>query len=135
MIKIFETEHFKIFTLEKPHISRTDGGHIIIAPKNSVEDRTKLSPSEAKEMMKLTMLVGEAMKEALLNRGVEIGRINYQDNGNWKHELHIHLYGRAKNAVVQIYGAPLKFPTTREEQQRENFEPLNDGDVAVIRAE
>jgi len=33
--------------------------------------------------MKLTMMVGEAMATALNRRGIDIGRINYQDNGNW----------------------------------------------------
>ena len=56
--------------------------------------------------MYLTMLIGEAMIIGLNNRGIDIGRINYQDNGNWgvfKPEdpfLHVHLYGRAKSAKI-----------------------------------
>jgi hypothetical protein len=33
--------------------------------------------------MKLSMVVGEAMKSALRSRGIDIGIINYQDMGNW----------------------------------------------------
>ena len=135
VISILETDRFRIFTLEKPHVSRTDGGHIIIDPKVVVEDRTKLSSTDAKEMMKLTMVAGEAMKNALSSRGIEIGRINYQDNGNWTHELHIHLYGRAKGAVIQKYGTPLKFPPTGKEQQLLTLEPLNEGDISAIQKE
>ena len=43
------------------------------------------------------------MSVGLKNRGIELGRINYQDNGNWRQELHIHLYGRAKNSKYQKF--------------------------------
>ena len=51
--------------------------------------------------MKLTMVTGEAMQNVLTKKGIDIGRINYQDNGNWRHELHVHLYGRARGARVK----------------------------------
>jgi hypothetical protein len=80
---ILETEYFSIFTPDLPHISRGDGGHLIINPKVTVADRTQLDRECAVELMKLTMVSGEAMKTVLTQRGVDIGRINYQDNGNW----------------------------------------------------
>ena len=133
---IFQTENFDIIAPEKPHVSRTDGGHVVINPKISIEDRTKLSPELAKELMKLTMIVGEAMKIALERGGIDIGRINYQDNGNWRHELHIHIYGRAKNAVHQKYGTPLAFPATYEEFEKlPKLEKLTEGDIEEIRKE
>jgi diadenosine tetraphosphate (Ap4A) HIT family hydrolase len=81
---IFESEHFEIITSEKPHVSRSDGGHLIVNPKVPLEDRTQLSRNKAIELMKLTMIAGEAMKNVLIRRGIEIGRINYQDNVNWR---------------------------------------------------
>ncbi len=137
MTLIFKSDDFEIVTPEHPHVSRRDGGHLIINPKVSVEDRTKLSRENAIELMKLTMVAGEAMKTILTQRGIEIGRINYQDNGNWRHELHVHLYGRARGATIQIYGHPLALPPTREafNEQMGNLEPLTREDVAALKAE
>ena len=137
MALVFASQNFDIVTPARPHVSRSDGGHLIINPKVPVEDRTQLTREKAIELMKLTMVAGEAMKTILTQRGIEIGRINYQDNGNWRHELHIHLYGRARGATIQIYGHPLAFPPTPQafEAQMANLEALGDEDIAEIRAE
>ena len=137
MALIYEARHFVLKTLAQPHVSRNDGGHIVIDPKVPVEDRTRLSAEQAIELMKLTMVAGAAMKSVLAQRGVDIGRINYQDNGNWRHELHVHLYGRARSAKIQTYGHPLALPPTPEAFAKEmgNLEPLNAGDVAALQAE
>lgn len=137
MALIFAAEHFEITTPEHPHVSRGDGGHLIINPKVPLEDRTSLSRVQAIELMKLTMAAGEAMKTVLTQRGIEIGRINYQDNGNWRHELHVHLYGRARGATIQRFGHPLAFPPTREafHEQMGDLQPLTEDDVAALRAE
>jgi diadenosine tetraphosphate (Ap4A) HIT family hydrolase len=138
--EIFQTRNFIIVSAEKPHVSRTDGGHIKIIPKTKTVDRTQLTPEQAIELMRLTMVVGEAMTKALNRRGIDIGRINYQDNGNWgvfKPEgpyLHIHLYGRAKSAQTQKYGDACYFPQ-RETGFYDSFEPLNDDDINEIKKE
>jgi len=123
---IYETENFIVESHEEPEIDRLEGGHVKISPKISIEDRTKLSPEQAIELMRLTMIVGEAMIKAMAQIGVEIGRINYQDNGNWKPELHTHLYCRAKNAVMQKYGDPI-IPGHKNE-----YKPLNEDDIKRI---
>lgn len=138
MAFIYETENFTVEAADQPHITRTDGGHIRIFPKEKVVDRTELSPEKAKELMRLTIIVGEAMARGMNNRGVDIGRINYQDNGNWsvfKPEgpyLHYHLYGRAKSAKIHKWGNACHFPQ-RDTGFYDNFEPLNEGDIAEIR--
>ena len=134
---ILESRHFNIITPEHPHVSRSDGGHLIINPRVVVEDRTHLSREPAVELMKLTMVAGEAMKNVLTQRGIDIGRINYQDNGNWRHELHVHLYGRARGATLQIYGHPLALPPTAQafKEQMGNLQPLTADDVAALKAE
>ena len=133
MSLVFESKHFKIIVPDEPHISRADGGHLIIMPKTDIENRTKLSPEQAIELMKLTMVAGEAVKTILTSKGIEIGRINYQDNGNWTPKLHIHIYGRAKNAVIQKYGTPLKFPETKKEfQAYPSQPPLEESDILEI---
>ena len=54
------------------------------------------------------------------NRGINIERINYQDNGNWaylkgtKPMFHIHLYGRTKESKVQIWN----LETLRKKMQK-----------------
>jgi diadenosine tetraphosphate (Ap4A) HIT family hydrolase len=140
MALIFESENFIVEAADRPHVDRLDGGHIRILPKARARDRTQLSPDLAKELMKLTMIVGEAMEMALNRRGIDIGRINYQDNGNWgvfKPEgpyLHLHLYGRARSAKIQKFGDGLLLPH-RDTGFFDAFQPLNDDDIVEIKAE
>lgn len=133
---VFEGLHFTIVVPERPHVSRPDGGHMIINPKVTVADRTQLTREQAVELMKLTMVAGAAMQTVLPRRGVDIWRINYQDNGNWRPELHVHLYGRAKSSKLQPYGHFLSIPLTAQAfKQQPGLEPLNAVDVAELRAE
>ena len=137
MTIVYESTHFQMVVPERPHVTRGDGGHLIINPKVAVEDRTKLTREQAIELVKLTMVTGEAMKTVLTRRGIPIGRINYQDNGNWRHELHVHLYGRSRNATLQPWGTFLQLPPTREafNARMANLEPLNADDVRELKAE
>ena len=137
MAVIYEARHFVLRTLDQPHVSREDGGHIVIDPKVAVEDRTQLTREQAIELVKLTMVGGEAMKTVLTRKGIDIGRINYQDNGNWRAELHVHLYGRARNARLQPWGHALAFPPMREAFRREmgDLDPLREDDITELRAE
>ena len=137
MALVLESTYFEITAPERPHVSRSDGGHLIINPKFAVEDRTHLTREQAIELVKLTMVAGEAMKTVLTARGIEIGRINYQDNGNWRHELHVHLYGRALGAKLQPYGHFLQLPPTREAFMKTmgDLEALSAEDCAALREE
>lgn len=134
---VFESRHFVVMRPEQPHVARGDGGHLVIHPRVAVEDRTHLSGEQAIELIKLTMVAGEAMRTVLVRRGIDLGRINYQDNGNWRQELHVHLYGRARNAILQPFGHALAFPPTKAafREQMGNLEPLDGTDVREIRAE
>jgi diadenosine tetraphosphate (Ap4A) HIT family hydrolase len=68
----------------KPFVTRTDGGHVRIRIKDkSISDRTKLSVKQAIELMRLSMIVGEAFEKGMNARGVPVVKINYQDMGNW----------------------------------------------------
>src|SRR3954468_15388429 len=137
MTIVYAAFHFEIVVSERPHVTRGDGGHLIINPKVAVEDRTKLTREQAIELVKLTMVAGEAMKSVLTRRGIPIGRINYQDNGNWRHELHVHLYGRSHDATIQPWGTFLQLPPTREafNARMGDLEALNADDVRELRAE
>jgi len=137
---IFESDNFILVSVEKPHVSREEGGHLKISPKIRVADRLDLSPELATEMAWLEMLAGQAMTLALRKRGIDLGIINYQDNKNWgvfKPEgpyLHVHLYGRAKDARVQKYGEAILAPQ-RDTGFYDNFEPLNDEDIDEIKSQ
>ncbi len=142
MALIYETPNFIIKSAELPHVyvDRKDGGHIQIKAKVAISDRTKLSPELAIEYMKLSMVVGEAMKIALGRRGIDIGIINYQEMGNWSvfkpdgPKMHTQVFGRAKNAVTQKYGDAVNLPHL-ETGFYEGFKPLDDGDIRELRIE
>lgn len=137
MIFIYETENFIVEAFDRPFVTRTDGGHIKITPKVEVLDRTELSPELAIELMRLTMIIGKATTIGLNNRGIDVGRINYQENGNWgvlKPDgpyLHIHITGRAKSAKFQKWGDALHLPK-RDTGFYDDFEPLSDEDIKEI---
>ena len=136
---IYETKNFIVESHEKPFITRTDGGHIRIRVKDdSITDRTKLDPKTAIELMRLTMIIGDAMEIAMNNLGIPVVKINYQDMGNWawktntKPFLHIHVFGRASNAVKQIWPESVYLPD-RGVGFYDGFEPLNSEDIAEIK--
>jgi diadenosine tetraphosphate (Ap4A) HIT family hydrolase len=134
---IYETENFEVISHEQPFVSRTDGGHIKIVTKHSVEDRIKLSPKHAIELARLTMLVGEAFQIAMNNRGIPVMKVNYEDLGNWawktgkKPHLHIHLFGRSKDAIKQIWPEAVYLPA-RETGFYDGFEAVNNDDISEI---
>lgn len=129
MALIYETKNFILESHERPEIDRLEGGHVKISPKVKVEDRTKLTPKQAIELMRLTIASGEAMKIAMKKIGINIGRINYQDNGNWTPSLHIHLYCRAVDAKIQKYGNPII------DGHKEEYKPLNEDDIQRVKEE
>ncbi len=139
MAFIYETKNFIVESHERPFVSRTDGGHIrIIAKDKDITDRTKLSLDQAHELMELTMIVGKALQEGMNKRGVPVVKVNYHDMGNWAFKsnkrpiLHIHVFGRAKNAKEQPFPEAVFLPA-RETGFYDEFKPLNKEDVKVIR--
>ena len=140
MAFIYETDNFIVesFDAPTPHVSREDGGHIRIRPKVDIVDRTILTPALAIECMRLTMIVGEALKSGMTNRGIEIARVNYHDMGNWAFKtgkqpfFHIHIYGRAFNAKEQPYQKAVYLPD-RSTGFYKGLEPLNEDDIKGIK--
>lgn len=136
---IYETENFVATVPKFPHIPRLDGGHLMIRQKDFLfESRSELSPKLAVEVIRLTILLGEAMTKAMRNRGIMIERINYQENGNWAYQkgnnpvFHIHLYGRTKNSVTQKWGEALVFPN-KSTGFYDTFDPFNEEDIKEIK--
>jgi len=138
MAIIYKTKNFIVEAVEKPHVTRKDGGHLKISPKEKINDRTELTPALAIEFIRLTMIVGKAMKIGMTNRGMPVIRVNYQDMGNWAFKknddpyFHLHVYGRAKNAVYQPYQEAVYLPD-RKSGFYDKFEPLNADDITEIK--
>jgi len=139
---IFQSENFIVEAVERPLVDRDDGGHIVINPIVSIADRQQLTPREAIEFMRLSIVAGQALSTVMKKNGVNVGRVNYQDNGNWsvfKPEgpvFHLHLYGRAVDARYQKYGQACYFPH-RDEQPEfySSLKPLEDADIQDMRDE
>ena len=138
MSLIYETKNFIVESREKPFVSRTEGGHVRISVKDkTITDRTKLDPEQAIELMRLSMIVGEAFEIAMINRGIPVVKINYQDMGNWafktgeKPYLHYHIFGRASNSIKQLWPESVYLPD-RSTGFYDKFEPLNDEDIVEI---
>ena len=142
MALIYESKHFLVEAPDAPLVGRTDGGHITIDPKIRVLNLQQLTIEMAIELMRLIMVVGEAMSTVLNKNGVDVGRINYQDNGNWgvfKSEgpyQHFHLYGRAKSGVQQEYGQACYFPHKADAPEfYQDLEPLSKKDISDLNLE
>ena len=136
-IIIYSTDNYNVVVPRRAHIPREDGGHLMIVPKVNKISRIDLNPQEAKELMMLTMLIGEAMTKGLKKSGIILNRINYQDNGNWafiyktEPHLHIHLYGRVENSKTQKNGEALYFRNPFEFDYTK-YERLNENDIKNI---
>ena len=139
MSVFFTTKNFIVESHPKPFVSRADGGHIRIRVKDeTIPDRTKLSPDQAIELMWLTMIVGEAMELGMNKLGIPVVKINYEELGNWVYKpgsghafLHVHVFGRAKNAVKQPFPEAVYLPD-RSTGFYDGFEPLTDDDEKTI---
>lgn len=137
---ILETKTFSVEVPEKPFVDRGDGGHLRIMSNTNVKDRTELNAEQTVEYALLSEVVGKALELAMTKRGIDIGNVNWQEMGNWsvfKPEgitLHMHIFGRAKNARTQKYGEAVKLPF-RDTGFYDGFEKLNQDDVSAIKQE
>jgi diadenosine tetraphosphate (Ap4A) HIT family hydrolase len=136
---VYEAKNFIIKVPSHPHVDREDGGHLIVEPRVYAKDRTQLAPDVAIELMKLTMVAGEAMDVVLNEAGIDLVRINYQDNGNWGFHnpngpcLHVHLYGRAKSSKLQKHGEALVLPSSDNDYYK-GLRPLTEEDAAALKS-
>ena len=123
-----------------PHLDRKDGGHILIIPVRHVSDRNEFTKKEAEEFILLSMLIGNAMFNALPKSGIDLAIINYQENKNWSVDkpegphLHLHLYGRARDSKKQKHGQALVFPSKGSAYYKGN-RPLNKKDEQLLKQE
>ncbi len=134
---IFETKNFIVEVPEMPFVDRNDGGHVKITCKLNIKDRTGLNIQKSIEYQLLSEVVGKSLELAMNEQGVEIGNLNWQEMGNWsvfKPEgitLHLHIFGRAINAITQKYGSAVMLPF-RDTGFYNDFQKLNAGDIALF---
>lgn len=135
---IFSTQNFDVEVPERPFVSRQDGGHLRIMSRLKVKDRTELTTEQTIEYALLSEVVGKALELAMTERGIEIGNVNWQEMGNWsvfKPEgitMHMHVFGRAKNAGTQKYGEAVKLPF-RNTGFYDGFNKLDAQDITTIK--
>jgi diadenosine tetraphosphate (Ap4A) HIT family hydrolase len=146
---IYETEHFLVDAHDKPHHSRENGGHLKITPKEKFTHRWEMPPQLAIGLMYMTMIVGEATTTVMRSKGLDVVRINFQDNGNWAYkpdstkepQVHIHLYIRTSHEKhpdndprFQAFPEALVFPPY-ESGYYDNFQTLTASDCMDIKTE
>ncbi len=148
---ILETDKFIVKAHDVPHHDRDNGGHAVVSPKERFSDRTQMPMSLYVSMMKLVMLTGEAITTVMKQKGVDIARINYQDNGNWAYfpsvnkepDIHIHLYVRSNSEAhptgderFKSFPDALYFPFIEEAPEfYAPFKPYSNEDVSDILGE
>lgn len=117
----------------RPHVTFEEGGHLFIEPSDKdISERREMNAQQLSDMAFATQLLGDAMWKVFPRHGIELYRINYQDNGNWaflrgddKPLMHIHLYGRAVDEKKQSYGQALVFPDPNDSYY-DDLEPVPD---------
>lgn len=149
MSLIYETEHFSVDAHDKPHHSRENGGHVKITPKEKFTHRWDMPPQLAAALMYFTMITGEAVTNVMRSKGLDVVRINFQDNGNWAYkpnspkepQVHVHLYVRTSHEKhpdndprFQAFPESLVFPPY-ESGYYNNFQPLTLEDCQDVRME
>jgi len=136
---IYQTKSFSVERSPAPFVSREEGGHIRIFPKNrKVRCINDLTPDEAIELIRLEMIVRESMIEAMNLRGVPVIWVNLEDLGNWAFKrnedpvLHIQVFGRARTAIKQLWPEAVYLPD-RSSGFYDGFKPLDQKDMEKIR--
>ncbi len=138
---IYTSAHFLVERHPQPFVSREEGGHIRIFPKDKSRSCINdLAPQEAIDLIRLEMIVREALIVGMNKRGVPVIWVNLEDLGNWAFKrkerplLHIHVFGRVEGSKSQVWPEAPYLPD-RSSGFYEGFEPLSDDDMDVIRTE
>lgn len=145
---ILETNNFIVSGHDQPHHDRNNGGHAKVTPKERFGDCTEMPLELYLTMMQLVVATGEAITLVMRQKGINIVRINYQDNGNWSYfpktkrepHLHIHLYSRTLNEKhpegdprFRAFSDALVFPYIGDHPEYyRSFQPYSEEDCADI---
>lgn len=138
---IYASTSFTVERHPQPFVSREEGGHIRIFPKDrNIRSINDLSLAQANELIQLEMVARESLIKGMNRSGVPVIWVNIEDLGNWAFKrgeqpvLHIHFFGRVKNAIKQVWPDAVYLPD-RSTGFYDGFEPLNQQDMKLIREE
>ncbi len=133
---VYEDRYFYVGAPLQPLNDREDGGHLIMAKRQPVFDRSDLTLEEAIDFMRVSMMVGKAMYRVL---GVE--RMNYEDLANWGLDdpsgpkMHLHFFGRARRQIHQIRGQHIALFPKGHPIYEGHLKPLTDEEIMRLRSE
>ena len=135
---IFASKSFTVERSPHPFVSREEGGHIRIFPKDhTISCINDLTPLEMIELARLEMVVRESMMAGLNEQGIKVAWVNLEDLGNWAFKrnerptLHIHVFGRVFSEGKQSLPEAVSLPD-RSTGFYDGFEPLTPEDMKVI---
>lgn len=134
---IWQNDCFEIRLPGKPHVSREEGGHLVVYPKRDAHFRSELTMSEASSLGVLLQAIEVAYIRALNDVGTQVVWINFQDNGNWSllkgdsRHFHVHVYGRCLQEQKQAPGQALYLPDPNSEYYSSNV-PLRRNEIAMF---
>jgi diadenosine tetraphosphate (Ap4A) HIT family hydrolase len=132
---LYEDRYFEVVAPEVPLNCREDGGHLVVAKKAPVTDRSDLTYQEAIAFMRISMAAGKAMYDVL---GIE--RMNYEDLGNWGLDdpggakMHLHLFGRSREQIHQVRGQHMALYPKDHPIYKGHLKALTENDLARLRA-
>ena len=136
-ILVWEDVDFIVTTPLIPHISKNDGGHLIVSPKVNVSEIYELDDVKLLRFMRIVAVCTQSLKSVLGEQGINIPFTNNQDNGNWAvlndrpKSLHFHIYGRARNSIKQVFGQAIFAPDPHSTFYDNNI-PLNTQDIKNV---
>ncbi len=135
---IYESKSFTVERSPTPFVSREEGGHIRIFPKNhEISCINELTPSEMVELARLEMVVRESLLEGMNHQGIPVKWVNMEDLGNWAFKrnerpvLHIQVFGRVFSKGKQSLPEAVYLPD-KSTGFYDGFEPLSNEDMRVI---
>src|SRR5690348_10134622 len=102
---ITRCEEAIVLVPSRSHISPRDGGHLVVTLPRHVPSRLELIPGDL-----LALDFGTVVAAFALRHVFDATLQNFQENGNWaaddpsRMHVHIHVYGRARDAIDQPYG-------------------------------
>lgn len=95
---IFENNEFKVMLDRFPAVS----GHILIIPKNHVENIFELEPDQAARLFQLATHIAKVMKKELDFDGLNILQNNGKCAGQTVFHFHLHLIPRYEKDQVTL---------------------------------
>ena len=122
-LRLHEGKFFTLFFPQVPMVYREDGGHLILIPNRHVVDVRFFSLQESDEYIKFMKVASTIMYDFLPTIGIDVGRINYHDNGNLEADKvigahqHLHIFGRSRVSVNQVWKDYLRFPAWSSDEQ------------------